>query len=342
MKTNPLSFFLLFLFIPFHNANAGESLPVQEQQKVLSAAAEKASQVFKKFDSISLSWREDSSEDQGKTWKPESRGMLTIDERIKMHSTKKIFYEEENVHYFESTTGEGKLISLQGDLENGAAFSWETKGKLEADSVTARIQKPYALPKGIPIFIEECSRIDVQDLLSPKHIIRLFNDKNEKAIFEVRGGTDDASEVLWFDASSGAILRYFREGFVNGKKKVGVLITFEKHKNIMGWNVPLVKTIFYPQAELSETLHPSKIVSYSVENESVAINTVPKRIFSFYSIKIPVGASVTDQINGISYKQSEISEDLTKGTISQELDKMLEEGRKLKEATQKGKTTDKK
>jgi hypothetical protein len=345
MKTKPLtSLILALLLIPFHNVNAAENPLPQVQDKLLLAAAEKASATFRNFETIALTWKREISVDQGKTWKTHSTVMEVADNRIGAYSTKALSYQEDGncYHYGELSIGEEKTVAISGMLPPGAPFSWETKGVLQ--DVVAFIRKSQVHHAEIP-FIEKCQIIDEKNLLSPKHIVRLFNDGKGKTIFEIRATPDHGKkenekegklyEVLWFDANTGALLRYFREIVKDGKVKSGINMTFEKHKNIMGWQFPLVKTESRPGWNIDGRESPATLERYSVVNEDVAINTLPKRSSSFYSVKIPVGAIVNDDIKGISYKHSGIAEDLSAGAVSQDLDKLLEESEKLKESAKK-------
>jgi outer membrane lipoprotein-sorting protein len=342
MKKTLFITLFVFLFLPFYSF-ADDAKGRLDAASAL--AVDKAAQLFRKFDSVAFTYKTEISYDDGKTWEAVRHTNVVVDERVGIRLTKILIHpgtsQDINAYFIKELIKDGKLLTLKHTFKNdikytnAGNFSWDIKDKPRYSNAT--ISKITV--GGFPLLFDGIDFPGKDNLLSPNLQAHLFNDSEGKAILEIKEKGGPGQSALWFDAKTGGMLQY-RFLFSNGTHYVKT--TFSEHQNINGWNIPLVKVEKMRMVLLGATTPRNTLTRDTIEKDSVLINSLPERNASYYSFELPVGTSVSDTIKGITYKYEGIHDDLNKEAVSQELDKMLEEGQKLKGAAQKGQTTEKK
>ena len=319
-----------------------DNLRLKDQNLLLRTAKERIAQLFRKIDTITFVYKIEQSLDDGKTWEMGGLYSIVLDNRIGLFFSEELIPDGTGKHvfYLSRLTAGGKTITFTDTLDSDGKLSLEIKKKMKRPNVSIKRFKQKQRPT-IPWLTDHVFNVDVNDIFSSKNFIKSSINEKGDLVLIIKGSVGVVDEYLTFDAKTGNLLRYHREFLSDGEMKKGVVIDYESPKNVNGWNIPLVKTRKTPKLELDGKTFPARMLRYSIEPDSISINTLPEKPIKAY-FEIPVGAYVRDTIKGISYKQPGINGDLTQESISKELDKMIEEGKKLKKAAQKAKITEKK
>jgi outer membrane lipoprotein-sorting protein len=288
-----------------------------------------SAQMFQKFDLLHSRFNIERSLDNGKSWEKTLVSEIVLDFKNSKHYGKTVMTSAQSSSYvelIERAVENGVETVLRSRIKHSEALRLNLKPR--ASTSFAEIEKSTMnMESRAPINFRISRLIDTQNLFSKKNTVRLVKDENGKALLEIQAyeqipAGQQVSETFIFDVQTGYLIGQKEELNTNGKIIKLVESKFTNYTKISGIPFPRIATRTFYNGDGSYR------ATTRVTVEELNINDFLPDSRPEFKVEIPVGANVRDEIKKVSYKKSPIDENLTEESISSELDKIFESGKK--------------
>jgi hypothetical protein len=281
-------------------------------------------QNLREIDSISFAYTEEISDNRGITWRRDKQIHFIADIKNKMYKKTEVIYPtspQQNLKYMEIVNVDGKFINFHGEIDRKEKIVFQPQklnnlqGAIQHGVGNITLETPFLF---FYFFNNGNTRIN-EIFTNPKAFsaIKIRESNLGKNVSIHAGGVR-----FDFDSATGLLSKRVDEAYLTAKvARDHFIMQADEYIEQNGWFFP--KTLI---RKYGDSIPDKRAYRTTIQSESFEINK--KYVLSDFSVVIPAGTYVYDEIKNAYQKIERPMSSMDIKSISKQLEDIIERSRK--------------